>query len=376
MVTNAAVHIPSADYQNAHSKVYSALAYWILAGFLGFMIYWFNGGALVLDVHSRDFNPIVVMPVILCVPALIYTILAGRDWLWASRFGTSVLDVDDIVAGGQLHGVLRTEHDIRATSDFVLRLQCIRSQEKRWAGKGGMQHSVIVDDVLGQWKQHVPVSGDSSSAGVAFSFALPPEMPPTAGDPSTSGAVRWALIASAPRAGVHYHAVFPIPVRSRPGYRHPQAEGASHARVEPSGAERTLFETRLSGAVYLRPAAWIAAYAILRVMNALPMVELLFIVVGLLDGMLRVLQQNNTAFAFTTYRLSMSTGTFRKRRLELALQNIESVSAQQSPTGRLLGYGTLVVTLVGGTRESCAWVARAPQLAERVQQYLAKMSVV
>ena len=368
------MQIPSADYQNVQSKVYTALAYWILAGFLGFMIYLLNGGLLVLDVHSRDFNPIVVIPIILCVPALIYTLLAGRDWLWASRFGTSVLDVDDIVTGGQLHGVLRTASDINATSDFVLRLQCIRSMEKAWGAAGGMQHRVVVDDVLGQWKQNVPASGDSSSAGVPFSFALPPEMPPTAGAPGIDGAVRWALIASAPRAGVHYHAVFPIPVRSRPGYRHPQPEAASHARVGPSGDERTLFETRLSQAVYLRPAAWFAAYAILRVMSLFPLVELLLIVVGLFDVIVRVLQQSNTAFAFTTYRLSMSTGTFRKRRRELALQTIESVSVQQSPTGRLLGYGTLVVTLVGGTQESCAWVARAQELAERVQQYLSKMS--
>jgi hypothetical protein len=338
------------------------------------MIYVFNGGRLVLDVHSRDFIPIVVIPVILCVPALIYTLLAGRDWLWASRFGTSVLDVDDIVAGGQLHGVLRTGHDIHATSDFVLRLQCIRSQLKVWGGRNGTQHSVVVDDVLERWKQHVPASGDSSSAGVPFSFALPPEMPPTAGEPGVEGAVRWALIASAPRAGVHYHAVFPIPVRSHPGSRHSHAVTGSHARVESSGAERTLFETRLHPAIYLRSAPWLAAYAILRVMGVFPMVELFLLVAGLFDVIIRVLQQSNTAFAFTTYRLSMSTGTFRKRRRELALQSIESVSARQSPTGRLLGYGTLVVTLVDGTQESCAWVARAQGLAERVQQYLSRTS--
>jgi uncharacterized membrane protein YdbT with pleckstrin-like domain len=71
----------------------------------------------------------------------------------------------------------------------------------------------------------------------------------------------------------------------------------------------------------------------------------------------------------------MSTGTFRKRRRELALQTIEFVSVKQSQIGRLLGYGTLVVTMVDGTHESYAWVARAQELAEKVQQYLSKTSV-
>jgi hypothetical protein len=239
-----------------------------------------------------------------------------------------------------------------------------------------MQHSMVVDDILGQWKQDVPASGDSSSAGVPFSFALPPEMPPTAGGPGTDGAVRWALIASAPRVGVHYHAVFPIPVRGNPGSLHPQTAGGSRGRVRPSGAERTLFKTGLHPAVYLRPAAWFAAYAVLRIMGVLPLAELFFLVTGLFDVIIRVLQHGKTSFAFTTYRLSMSTGTFRKRRRELALQSIDSVSAQQSRTGRLLGYGTLTVTLVDGTRESCAHVARAQEFAERVQRYLSTMSVV
>jgi hypothetical protein len=45
----------------------------------GVGIYALNNGPLVLDVHSREFNPILVIPVLLCVPALIYSLLAGRD---------------------------------------------------------------------------------------------------------------------------------------------------------------------------------------------------------------------------------------------------------------------------------------------------------
>jgi uncharacterized membrane protein YdbT with pleckstrin-like domain len=125
--------------------------------------------------------------------------------------------------------------------------------------------------------------------------------------------------------------------------------------------------------IYLRPAAWFAAAAIVRVMG-FPLASMLLVVIGLFDVIIRVLQQGNAAFAFTTYRLDMSTGTFRKRRRELALQTISSVSVKQSPTGRLLGYGTLVVTRVDGTQESCAWVARAQELAEHIQKYLSQTS--
>jgi hypothetical protein len=367
------MQIASADTQNAHSRLYTALAYWILALFLGFGIYALNNGPLVLDIHSRDFNPIVVMPVILCLPAVIYSLLAGRDFLWANKFGTSVLEVDDVAAGGQLHGVLRTAFDIHATSDAVLRLQCIRSKQDLVGNRHGTQDSVVVDDVLGKWTQKVQVTGDSSSAGIPFSFALPPEMPPTAGAPGTDGAVRWALIASAPRAGLNYHAVFPIPVHSGPVVRHHET-GAAHGRVEPSGAERTLFTTRLHHVVYLRPAAWFAASVIVRVMG-FPLPSMLLVLAALFDVIVTVLQQGHAEFAFTSYRLSMSTGTFRKRRRELALDTIDSVSVKQSPVGRLLGYGTLVVTLAGGQQESCAWVARAQELADRVHKYLPGTSV-
>jgi uncharacterized membrane protein YdbT with pleckstrin-like domain len=106
-----------------------------------------------------------------------------------------------------------------------------------------------------------------------------------------------------------------------------------------------------------------------------PLAALPFVVVGLFDTIMQVLRQGNADFAFTTYRLSMSAGTFRRRRRDMALQTIDSVSVKQSRIGRLLGYGTVVVTLAGGTQESWAQVTRARGLVEKIQQYLAKASV-
>jgi hypothetical protein len=219
------MRIENADYQNVHAKALNATAYLIVAGLVVGGIRLF-GGPIVLDVHAHDFNPIVLMPLIVSVGALLYAASAGRAWLWARWFRTSVLEVDAVVAGERLHGVLRTAFDVRATAPFAFRLQCIKTRTVIYG-----KESTVVDDVLGEWTQSVQASGDPSIVGIPFDFSLPGAMPPTG--VAGGGTVRWALICSARRAGLNYHAVFPIPVEGRPTHQHGVAHGALGTTAEP-----------------------------------------------------------------------------------------------------------------------------------------------
>jgi hypothetical protein len=225
--TGAAAHlrIESANKENAAYYGLTAAAYLILFVLLCGGIAIFNRGPLILDFSSPDFNPIVVIPLIVAIGGVLSLVRSGKDWLRASRFGTSVLEIDEVFAGHTMHGILRTARDLDPRSGFVLRLQCIHSKEIAVPGQSsGATHYTVVDDVLCELTQKVE-GGGRSSVGVPVDFDLPPDMPATNGPQGVKGSIRWALIAEARLAGLNYNAVFRIPVRNRRG------EHAQHARA-------------------------------------------------------------------------------------------------------------------------------------------------
>jgi hypothetical protein len=73
------VRIESANKENARYYASTAVACWILAVLVFGGIAIFNRGPLILDSSSRDFNPIVFIPVIIAMVGLFYLALAGRD---------------------------------------------------------------------------------------------------------------------------------------------------------------------------------------------------------------------------------------------------------------------------------------------------------
>jgi hypothetical protein len=209
------MRIESANKEKAGYYARTAIAYWIGAALVLACIVIINRGPLIVDFSSRDFNPIVFMPVIIAMVGVFYLALAVRDWLRAGWFGTSVLEVDEVYAGDRVHGILRTARDLNPTSDFVLRLQCIQSKEIAIPDRNGFMRHTIVDDVLCELTHKVNGQNSRSSVGIPLNLTLPGNLPPTHGYAGVKGSIRWALIAEAPLAGLNYNAVFRIPVRSR-----------------------------------------------------------------------------------------------------------------------------------------------------------------
>jgi uncharacterized membrane protein YdbT with pleckstrin-like domain len=132
--------------------------------------------------------------------------------------------------------------------------------------------------------------------------------------------------------------------------------------------ERTVYQTGLHWAVFLRPVAWLVVAFITKNVPALPG---LFILVALVDLVGRFFMRSNTQFSLTTRRLSMTTGTLRKRSLELLLSKVESISVNEGLVGRMLGYGTVVGGGTGGTKEPFPLVANPQEFRDKVQRQLA-----
>jgi uncharacterized membrane protein YdbT with pleckstrin-like domain len=79
------------------------------------------------------------------------------------------------------------------------------------------------------------------------------------------------------------------------------------------------------------------------------------------------IKRQSSDFAVTNKRVMMKVGVFSTRSIELLLNKIEAIAVNQSFIGRTFGYGDIVVTGSGGTREAFSHI-QAPLAFRRAVQ--------
>jgi len=67
---------------------------------------------------------------------------------------------------------------------------------------------------------------------------------------------------------------------------------------------------------------------------------------------LPLIEQWTSEFAITNKRIIIKTGLISRQTLEMNLSKIEAVNVDQSIFGRILGYGSITIIGIGGTREN------------------------
>jgi len=79
----------------------------------------------------------------------------------------------------------------------------------------------------------------------------------------------------------------------------------------------------------------------------------------------------SSEFAITNKRILIKVGLIRRHSLELLLQKVEGIGVDQGFLGRILGYGTITVSGVGGTKEAFRMVSNPLEFRRQVQASLA-----
>jgi uncharacterized membrane protein YdbT with pleckstrin-like domain len=79
----------------------------------------------------------------------------------------------------------------------------------------------------------------------------------------------------------------------------------------------------------------------------------------------------SSEFAITNKRVLIKVGLIRRHSLELLLQKVEGIGVDQSILGRILGYGTITVSGVGGTKEAFQMISKPLEFRRQVQASLA-----
>ena len=88
---------------------------------------------------------------------------------------------------------------------------------------------------------------------------------------------------------------------------------------------------------------------------------------GLLILITAFIRRQSSDFAVTNKRVMMKVGVFSTRSVELLLGKIEAITVNQSLGGRIFGYGDIVVTGSGGTKEAFSQIQRPLEFRRAVQ---------
>lgn len=84
-------------------------------------------------------------------------------------------------------------------------------------------------------------------------------------------------------------------------------------------------------------------------------------------------QYITTEFAVTDRRVIAKTGGLRQTAVELQLKQIESVSVKQSILGRVLNYGSIIVTGSGGTSGKFPMISNPMELRKQVNMQIGEV---
>ena len=93
----------------------------------------------------------------------------------------------------------------------------------------------------------------------------------------------------------------------------------------------------------------------------------------LVTGLSAVIERRTSEFAVTNKRVLIKTGLIRRHSLETLLSKIESIGVAQSLLGRILGFGTIVISGTGGSKEPFHRIADPMMFRRRVQEQIAAM---
>lgn len=92
-----------------------------------------------------------------------------------------------------------------------------------------------------------------------------------------------------------------------------------------------------------------------------------FLIYAASFGIGRAVHYISSEFAITNKRVVIKVGFINRKTLEMVLTKVETIRVDQSILGRVLNYGTIVVTGTGGTNEPFNSIANPLEFRRQVQ---------
>jgi hypothetical protein len=182
---------------------------------LAWLTLWIFGVPMRFNVPEREFNPLVLLPVVAALAGLFFLVVAIFMTLRLRRFGVSVLTLDRRPRiGGRLLGRIASTVEVTPRDEWHLGFRCVETFKS--AGSRGQIYTA--DVVRWEYTTTMPAHAHSLKTGIPVDIPIPEDClelkdPIELARPKR-GAIRWDLFLKGKRDGLDYLASFAVPIRS------------------------------------------------------------------------------------------------------------------------------------------------------------------
>jgi uncharacterized membrane protein YdbT with pleckstrin-like domain len=115
-----------------------------------------------------------------------------------------------------------------------------------------------------------------------------------------------------------------------------------------ANGEEVVHQAKLHWITFFWP---IAFFVLAIVFHSMREFVILLVVFGFVAGIIKYLNFIGSEFVITNKRVVFKTGVVKRTSTDLLLAKVEGINVDQGILGRILGYGTIVVSGTGGTRD-------------------------
>lgn len=143
--------------------------------------------------------------------------------------------------------------------------------------------------------------------------------------------------------------------------------------------ETIVYRAHVHWKVFVLPAFFaVAALTLIIASFVIPVIGVGFLITGcvllapaVIIGIERWIRYSSSEFAVTERRVLIKVGVIRRHSVEILLEKVEGIGVSQTVPGRLLNFGSIMITGTGGTRETFHEISAPMNFRREVQSRVA-----
>lgn len=138
--------------------------------------------------------------------------------------------------------------------------------------------------------------------------------------------------------------------------------------------ESILYRGNLHWVVFLWPVIWFIVAIIFFSGGAdIAPVGSLFILIAIVTGIASFINYKTSEFGITNKRVIVKVGFIRRNSLEVLLNKVEGIQVNQGILGRILGFGSIIMSGTGGTKDPFHKISAPLEFRRKAQEQIASV---